>query len=280
MSDHTLNRHTLAENPQTSAANRVAHLQSQTPARVFRGQTGPAYRTATLLELRADHAAARDAVHDQIDLNRDFNHEFIARWCLFETQTLAKTKQDFLANPPKGRAFDPASKREIQSRRSPNADLQLAIGDGLSATAVRIQVPPLLDALKKHADARAWTLGAPFFIRHCRVGILNEIGDLLHPSVVVLLIGERPGLATSQSLSAYLAFQPRPGDNDSRRNVISNIHPLGVDTEEAAIRIANLANQMRHSRQSGVDLKESLPAAAVQHSLDSNPPSDSTPGDH
>src|SRR5262249_12053544 len=95
-------------------------------------------------------------------------------------------------------------------------------------------------------------------IRHCRVGVLNDIGDILDPEVVVLLIGERPGLATAESLSAYLAYRPRPGHTDAQRNLISNIHARGVGHEEAARRIMALAEQMRRRQKSGVVIKEEL----------------------
>jgi ethanolamine ammonia-lyase small subunit len=106
------------------------------------------------------------------------------------------------------------------------------------------------------AKARGWTVGQPFVIRHCRVGILNEIGELLTPKVVVLLIGERPGLATAESLSAYMAFQPRPGQTDADRNLISNIHARGISPSEAAARILGLAERMMASRSSGTRLPD------------------------
>lgn len=114
----------------------------------------------------------------------------------------------------------------------------------------------LLPLLHTEAMARGWSWGQPFFIRHCRVGVLNDLGELLDPAVVILLIGERPGLATAQSLSAYMAFRPRPGDDDSRRNLISNIHARGLPPREAAVRIASLAAQMMRLATSGVSVKE------------------------
>jgi ethanolamine ammonia-lyase small subunit len=134
--------------------------------------------------------------------------------------------------------------------------VQVVIGDGLSAAAVVAQVPALLPLLHVEVIARGWTWGQPFFIRHCRVGVLNDLGELLDPTVVILLIGERPGLATSQSLSAYMAFRPRHGDDDSRRNLISNIHARGVPPAQSALRIACLAGQMMRLETSGVPVKE------------------------
>lgn len=141
--------------------------------------------------------------------------------------------------------------------------VQAAIGDGLSAAAIAAQVPALLPLLEDEASRRGWSFGRPFFIRHCRVGVLNDIGDILDPEVAVLLIGERPGLATAESLSAYLAYRPRGGHTDARRNLISNIHAHGVGSEEAARRIIALVERMRRARTSGVAVKEELPAARV-----------------
>ena len=108
-------------------------------------------------------------------------------------------------------------------------------------------------------------------MRHCRVGVLNDVGELLDPMVVVLLIGERPGLATAESLSAYLAYRPRSGHSDARRNLISNIHACGVSLVEAAWRIAALADAMRQRQTSGVTVKEDL-AALPSSALLSLPP--------
>src|SRR5262249_20927309 len=100
--------------------------------------------------------------------------------------------------------------------------------------------------------------GRPFAVRYCRVGVLNDVGELLDPAVVVLLIGERPGLATAESLSAYLAYRPRPGHTDAQRNLISNIHGRGVAPEAAAARTLTLAAKMKEMQPSGVAVKEEL----------------------
>jgi ethanolamine ammonia-lyase small subunit len=134
----------------------------------------------------------------------------------------------------------------------------VVVGDGLSAAAVAAQVPGLLPLLEQEAVRRGWSFGRPFFVRHCRVGVLNDVGDLLDPAVVVLLIGERPGLATAESLSAYLAYRPRAGHTDAQRNLISNVHARGVALDEAARRIAALAEAMRRQGCSGVAVKEAL----------------------
>jgi ethanolamine ammonia-lyase small subunit len=135
------------------------------------------------------------------------------------------------------------------------------IGDGLSVTAVSSQVPALLPMLIEKAQSRGWILGQPFAVKYCRVGIMNDVGEVLQPKVVVLLIGERPGLATAESLSAYMAYQPRAGHNDANRNLISNIHARGVSAEAAASRTIDLVAKMMRLQTSGVEIKEELPPA-------------------
>jgi ethanolamine ammonia-lyase small subunit len=220
-------------------------------------------RTDTWLALRADHAAARDAVHAELDLARDFGPERIDQFQLFWTRTNARTKQEYLMRPDLGRRFDDESRESIRTQCPAGCDLQIVIGDGLSATAVAAQAPPLLDGLKREADRRGWSFGRPFLIRFCRVGILNDVGDILGPKVVVLLIGERPGLATAKSLSAYLAYRPRPGHTDADRNLISNIHAAGVCIPEAVTRVAALSARFMELRTSGCAVKESVPVPAL-----------------
>jgi ethanolamine ammonia-lyase small subunit len=234
----------------------LERVRARTPARILTGRAGAAYRTATWLELRRDHAAAKDAVCSEIDLARDLGAAFVAAWGLFEVATLAKAKQEFLLRPDLGRSLDAAARADLARRCPPGADFQVAIVDGLSAAAVRAQVPALLPLLAAEARHRGWRFGQPFFTRHGRVGVLNDIGEILDPAVVVLLIGERPGLATAESLSAYMAYHPRPGHDDSRRNLISNIHARGVSPDQAARRIAQLAEQMIQLATSGVAVKE------------------------
>jgi ethanolamine ammonia-lyase small subunit len=234
----------------------VRKIRARTPARILVGRAGPAYRTETQLQLREDHAAARDAVRAELDVNAAFGAEFVERWSLFEVCTRASSKDEYLQHPSLGRAFSDESRAEIVRRCAVERDLQIAIGDGLSVPAIGAQVPRLLPLLVAGAQARGWSVGQTFVIHHCRVGIVNEIGELLRPRIVLLLIGERPGLATAESLSAYMAYQPDRTHSDANRNLISNIHSRGLSAEEASARILNLCAQMIKLRVSGVALKE------------------------
>jgi ethanolamine ammonia-lyase small subunit len=229
----------------------VRKVRTRTPARLLVGRAGASYRTNTQMELREAHAGARDAVRAELNLQEVFGNEFVERWKLFDARTRARSKDEYLLRPDLGRRFDDESRAEIQKRCMRSSDLQIVIGDGLSVPAVAKQVPPLLPLLFEGAKERGWSVGQPFVIRYCRVGILNEIGQLLDAGVVALLIGERPGLATAESLSAYLAYRPCNTHTDANRNVISNIHSRGLNPEEAVARLLQVAERMMEARASG-----------------------------
>jgi len=234
----------------------LTEVQRTTPARIFTGRAGVGYRTSTQLELRRDHAAALDAVHTVLNLEHDLGQEFVDEWKLFKVSSEATSKSQYLMRPDLGRRLNNESRSEVLRRCPAGVDFQVVIGDGLSAAAVVEQVPRLLPDLLMGARISGMRVGQPFVIQYCRVGILNDIGDLLAPQVVVLLIGERPGLATARSLSAYFAFQPRQGHTDAQRNLISNIHARGLRPEEAVPRILQLAEKMRQAGHSGFMIKE------------------------
>jgi ethanolamine ammonia-lyase small subunit len=238
----------------------VRRVRACTPARLLAGRSGAAYRTNTQLELREAHAAARDAVRTELDLQKDLGAVFVQQWKLFEVSTQAHSKDEYLSRPDLGRRLSEESRARLSSGCSSGNDLQIVIGDGLSVTAVTTQVPTLMKHLCEGAQSRGWTLGRSFVVRYCRVGLLNEIGELLAPKVAILLIGERPGLATAESLSAYMAYQPRASHTDANRNLISNIHARGTNPAQAALRILNLAALMMKHSASGCLVKKGSPA--------------------
>ncbi len=238
--------------------------RSKTPARIFTGSDRSAYETNAWLSLRQDHASAVDAVWRELDLQTDFPPEFVQSRGLFEVQTQAADKREYLLRPDLGRRLSETATATLASRCTPGCDFQIVIGDGLSSAAVAAQVPAILPLLESRAVSLGWSIGQTFVVRHCRVGVLNEIGDLLKPKLVVLLIGERPGLATAESLSAYMAYKPQPGHTDAQRNLISNIHGAGLKPAGAAERILNLAAKMMSSQLSGCLLKEgTAPTASL-----------------
>jgi ethanolamine ammonia-lyase small subunit len=251
----------------------VRQVRVRTPARLLVGRAGAAYSTNTQLELRESHAAARDAVRSELDIRTTFSDEFRREWRLFEVSTRAKNKEEYLHRPDLGRHFDDSARAEILARCRTASDLQIAIGDGLSVPAVAVQVPPLLPLLSCDAVRRNWTVGQIFVIRYCRVGILNEIGELLRPTVAVLLIGERPGLATVESLSAYMAYQPTAAHTDANRNLVSNIHARGLATDQAATSILNTSERMMIAKTSGYRLGDRNPQARTLQGVEFEPPS-------
>lgn len=239
-----------------SVIDPLQHALASTPARVLVGQVGPAYRTATWLQLREDHAVARDAVHTEVDLLRDFDAGWLQTHRLFEVASQASSKREYLLDPERGRHFSEAATTQLVADCPPEVDVQIVLGDGLSATALVRQGPPLLTGLHEAFQQAGWTIGRPFFVRYCRVGIMNDVGELLKPCVVLLLIGERPGLATAESLSVYMAYRPQATHTDAQRNLISNIHARGILPLEAVRRIVALATQMRQQQHSGIGLTE------------------------
>ncbi|MCI0352890.1 MAG: ethanolamine ammonia-lyase subunit EutC [Acidobacteriales bacterium] len=242
----------------------VEKIRERTPARILMGRAGAGYTTATQLELREAHAAASDAVQAELDLAQSFSPNFNQNWKLFEVSTCAGSKAEYLLRPDLGRRLSQSACQQVQERCAKQPDLQIVIGDGLSVAAVAAQVPPLLPLLMQGAKDLGWAVGQPFVVRYCRVGILNHIGELLQPKIVILLIGERPGLATAESLSAYMAYRPHAGHTDAHRNLISNIHARGVLPDHAGVRILRLAEQMLKKELSGTQLKEVLAAPRIR----------------
>jgi len=233
----------------------VRKIRARTPARIF-VERGAAYPTQTELELRRAHAGAVDAVWSEFDLQRDFPPEFVAQWGLFQVSSKAASKSQFLRRPDLGRTLSDSASNLIVGKCPKSPDVQIVIGDGLSGAAVTAQVPALFPLLHEKIRTCGWSIGQPFAVQYCRVGLMNDIGDLLAPRIIILLIGERPGLATAESLSAYMAYGPKSGQTDADRNLISNIHSRGVSIPEAAARVINLAAQMLALRSSGTSVKE------------------------
>jgi ethanolamine ammonia-lyase small subunit len=230
----------------TELPSLLSAARARTPARVFRGRLDDGYTTASHLALRADHAAARDAVHAALDLEGPELGPVVAE---HDVLALESTGEDH--------------RTRLREQGTHAADLQVLIGDGLSAAAVNAQVPGVLGPLLDGARSRGWSGGRTLAIRHCRVGLLNDFGDILESELRVLFVGERPGLATAKSLSAYVALRPRTGQTDADRNLISNIHDGDTPAAEGARRLLALLDAIHAAGRSGVTVKEpSEPANA------------------
>lgn len=226
-------------------------LIASTTARIGVGRAGPRYSTASLLLFQGDHAVTQDALY------RDVDQKLLDELGTFTVQTrITGGKQEFLLRPDLGRQLNDEAKRLIAERCTKRPGLQVVVGDGLSAAAIEANVRQMFPILKQGAQSAGLTFGTPFFIQYCRVGVMNDIGELLKPDVVVLLIGERPGLGRAESMSAYMAFRPKAGDTDADRDVVCNIFENGgTNPLEAGAYVIQIAQKMRQHQASGVKLK-------------------------
>jgi ethanolamine ammonia-lyase small subunit len=217
-----------------------------TPARVAVGRSGPRYRTNTMLRFRADHAAAKDAVLSEVD------PALLARLGLFEIASRAPDKPIFLQRPDLGRALSDAGRAEMTRRIGRAPTLVVIYGDGLSAAAINQHLPEFHAALLAALAARGIQHAPPFFVRHSRVKIMDEIARLTGAEAALFVCGERPGLGFADSLSAYYIYQPAEGATDADREVISNINPRGRAPADAARDVALALERILRAKKSGV----------------------------
>ncbi len=228
--------------------DRFARMKAHTPARLGSGRAGPRYKTLTMLRFRADHAAAQDAVFSQVPEN------FAQENGMREVQTRCRSKDEYLTRPDLGRSFDEKGKELLQSILPKGAKVQLVVGDGLSSAAITANAMDCLAAIREGLKLKGIDPGTPVFVRYCRVGAGDAIGDVTGCDLVCMLVGERPGLVTDKSMSAYITYQPRTGVSESARTVVSNIHAQGTPAVEAGAHIAELIDTILHRRVSGVGL--------------------------
>jgi ethanolamine ammonia-lyase small subunit len=227
---------------------RFAAMKAKTPARLGSGKAGARYKTLTMLRFRADHAAAQDAVFSEVDT------EFAKRHDLLPVKTRCDSKDEYLTRPDLGRCFDEHNAKTIQGVIDTPPTVQLVIGDGLSAAAIEANAMDCLAALQDGLKLRNIPYSKPIFVRFCRVGAGDAIGDLTGCRLVCMLVGERPGLVTDKSMSIYITYQPHTGVSESSRTVISNIHAQGTPATEAGAYAAELIETILQRQVSGVGL--------------------------
>lgn len=229
-------------------------LRSRTPARIALGRTGSSLPCSEVLRFGLAHAQARDAVHhalDEVALQRELNDAGFPHYLV---RSMAGERETYLRRPDLGRRLDDAG-RSLLAQAPAGPELALVIADGLSAIAAQRHAVPLLQALR-HRFRTDWA-GTPVVIaRQGRVAIGDDIGEALGATLVAVLIGERPGLSSPDSLGVYLTYRPRCGKMDSERNCISNIRPEGLGYEAAAHKLAYLLNAALRLRLTGVRLKD------------------------
>jgi ethanolamine ammonia-lyase small subunit len=230
-------------------AQTLEELQRTTPARIGVSRAGTRPLTRTLLELRLDHASAVDSVYGEV------RAETLAEMGWFSVGTSAASKEEYLKRPELGRRLDQAGERRIAAECRHAPQVQIVASDGLSAGSIEANIRDIYPALLDSLRLRGIAWGNSFFVSGGRVGCMDHIGEILQPECLVLLIGERPGLVTVESLSAYLCYQPRIGKTDADRMVISNIHRGGTPPAEAGAQIGELVQRMLAERTSGVRMR-------------------------
>ena len=224
-------------------------MKAKTPARLGVGKAGARYKTITMLRVRADHAAAQDAVFN------DVAEEFVKKNNFVFVKTLCKDKDEYLTRPDLGRRFAPEELEIIKKTCGTNPKVLIIVGDGLSSSAIEANVEDMIPAIKQGLSMYNITVPDILFIKYARVGAMDDIGQVTDADVICMLVGERPGLVTAESMSAYIAYKPKHGLPEAKRTVISNIHKGGTTAVEAGAHAAELIKKMLDKKASGIDLK-------------------------
>lgn len=229
----------------------AARLRTLTPARVGLGRVGVSMETHDVLDFQLAHARARDAVHAQLDAGA-LASEIESGSCpeILRLHSVASNRAEYLQRPDLGRRLNDASRALLAERGIDSTDVALIIADGLSALAAERHVPALLqELLPRLANMR---LAPICIVQQGRVAIGDEIGEVLKAQLAVVLIGERPGLSSPDSLGAYITWMPRVGRTDAERICISNIHTEGLGYVQAAEQLERVVNQARRNQLTGV----------------------------
>ena len=237
----------LVDNPEHP--EELKRLRRTTPARIAVGRAGTRYKTETILRFRADHATAQDAVFT------DVSDEFLTKMNLQTFVTKCADKNEFITRPDLGRVFPADQLDQIAKLVEKDAQVLIYVADGLSSTAIEENVADVLPILIDGLKAKGIKVATPFFVKYGRVMAMDTIGDVVNADVVCVLIGERPGLVTAGSMSAYFAYKPTAGMPESRRTVISNIHKGGTPPVEAGAHLVDIIKKSLDSKTSGLDLK-------------------------
>jgi ethanolamine ammonia-lyase small subunit len=245
----------------TGPPARWRDLRKYTPARVALGCAGAGLPTAAHLQFQADHAAARDAVHAELDVQQLQADLRAAGLSSTAVRSACPDRATYLRRPDLGRALDPSDHAALAATPAPG--LLFVVCDGLSACAVQRHAAPLLALVLPSVEPA----GHIFIARQGRVALGDAIGKALGAEAVAVLIGERPGLSSPDSLGVYLTWAPRIGRTDAERNCLSNIRPQGLPIQDAAAKLIWLVNEMRRRRLTGVALKDEAPALPSQDRL-------------
>ncbi|MDY4948133.1 MAG: ethanolamine ammonia-lyase subunit EutC [Clostridium cadaveris] len=245
-----LRKQLLVKNPKN--AEGYLKMKKKTPARLGVGRAGTRYKTITALRFRADHAAAQDSVFSYV------SEGFIKKNNLIPVETKCKDKDEYITRPDLGRNFNEETLKFIKEKFGGNPKVLLMVGDGLSSAAIEANITDIIPAIKQGLKMYNIEIGDVLFVKHCRVGAMDAVGEATGAEVVCLLVGERPGLVTAESMSAYIAYKPTINMPEANRSVISNIHKGGTPAVEAGAHIAELIKTMLDKKASGINLKNKL----------------------
>lgn len=243
MKDNLIN----IDNPEDMEMCKV--LKESTPARICVGRAGTRFKTNTLLKFRADHAVAMDAVWSSVDENLIDELKFL------KVQTLVKDKEEYITRPDLGKKFSTETTEYIKEKCMNAPEVQIIAGDGLSATAINANLKDVYSIVTDGLKAKGYSVGTPIFVKYSRVATMDKISEALNAKVTIILIGERPGLATGESMSCYMAYEASSKKPESQRTVISNIHRNGTPPVEAGAQIVHLIELMMQEKKSGVELR-------------------------
>ncbi|MGE5484779.1 MAG: ethanolamine ammonia-lyase subunit EutC [Ignavibacteriales bacterium] len=235
--------------PNPTSLEGLLHLKKSTPARIGVHRSGPRPITDVWLRFRADHAAAKDAVWSEVD------EELIEEAGLFCVKTVINGKDEYLTRPDLGRKLSDEAKEALRSRCKHNPQVQVVVVDGLSSKAIEANVKDFLPALMQGLKTYGLETGTPFFVKYGRVAVMDDIGETLHPEVLLELIGERPGLVTAESMSCYMCYRPGKATVESDRMLISNIYKGGLPPAEAGAHAASMAKKIFDAKASGLNLQ-------------------------
>jgi ethanolamine ammonia-lyase small subunit len=249
------------QKPVVIEANPWTELRQFTDARIALGRVGSSLPTDEVLKFGLAHAMARDAVHAALDpTSLDASLASLGLPTVW-VRSRAPDRASYLLRPDLGRSIAPDAEPSLRALRGP-FDIALVLADGLSAVAVQAHGAPLLQALLPQLHP-AWRLAPLVIATQARVALGDDIGEALGARLVVMLIGERPGLSSPDSLGAYLTFNPRRGRSDAERNCVSNIRPAGLPYPEAARKLGWLMNEALLRQLTGVELKDDSDVAML-----------------
>ncbi len=231
-------------------------LAGLTPARIGLGRAGAGLPTREVLKFGLAHAQARDAVHTPMDAEAIRAGIEALGLPTLTAASRAEDRATYLRRPDLGRSLAPESRDALAAAAGEPCDLAVVVADGLSARAIHENAVPLLEAFRPRAEEAGWRLAPVVVASQARVALGDPVGEALRARAVAVLIGERPGLSSPDSLGIYLTFGPRPGRSDAERNCISNVRAAGLAPDKAAFKLAWLIGQALSRGLTGVKLKD------------------------